>query len=43
MMTKTGELNIDMSDEITRDSIVVRDSEIASPRVQALLTPPVKS
>jgi NAD(P) transhydrogenase subunit alpha len=43
MMTKTGELNIDMSDEITRDSIVVRDSEIANPRVQALLTPPVKS
>ena len=43
MMTKAGELNIDMSDEITRDSIVVRDSEIANPRVQALLTPPVKS
>ena len=43
MMTKTGELIIDMNDEITRDSIVVRDSEIANPRVQALLAPPVKS
>jgi H+-translocating NAD(P) transhydrogenase subunit alpha len=43
MMTKTGELNIDMNDEITRDSIVVRDNEVANPRVQALLTPSAKS
>ncbi len=43
MMTKTGELNIDMTDEITRDSIVVRDNEVANPRVQALLTPSAKS
>jgi NAD(P) transhydrogenase subunit alpha len=42
MMTKTGELNIDMGDEITRDSIVVRDNEVVNSRVQALLAASVK-
>lgn len=43
MLTKTGELNIDMSDEITRESMVVRDGEVVHPRVQALLGAAVKS
>ena len=36
MMTKEGELNIDINDEITRDSLVVRDGddrESASPGI----------
>jgi NAD(P) transhydrogenase subunit alpha len=37
MMTKEGALNIDLNDEITRDSLVVRDGEIVNPRVQELL------
>jgi NAD(P) transhydrogenase subunit alpha len=37
MITKDGQLNIDMNDEITRDSIVTRDGEVVNPRVQALL------
>ncbi|MEO8049286.1 MAG: Re/Si-specific NAD(P)(+) transhydrogenase subunit alpha [Acidobacteriota bacterium] len=45
MMTKEGALNIDLSDEITRDSLVVRDGEIVNARVQELLgaTLPAKS
>ena len=43
MLTKTGELNIDTSDEITRESMIVRDSEVVNPRVQALLAASVKS
>jgi len=37
MMTKEGELNIDLNDEITRDSLVVRDGEVVNTRVQELL------
>lgn len=37
MMTKEGALNIDLHDEITRDSLVVRDGEIVNARVQELL------
>ena len=37
MMTKEGALNIDVNDEITRDSLVVRDGEIVNARVQELL------
>jgi NAD(P) transhydrogenase subunit alpha len=37
MITKDGQLNIDMNDEITRDSIVTRGGEVVNPRVQALL------
>ncbi len=37
MITKDGQLNIDMSDEITRDTIITRDGEVINPRVQALL------
>jgi NAD(P) transhydrogenase subunit alpha len=37
MMTKEGTLNIDLNDEITRDSLVVRDGEIVNTRVQELL------
>jgi NAD(P) transhydrogenase subunit alpha len=37
MMTKEGALNIDLNDEITRDSLVVRDGEILNARVQELL------
>ncbi len=37
MMTKEGALNIDLNDEITRDSLVVRDGEIINARVQELL------
>ena len=37
MMTKEGALNIDLNDEITRDSLVVRDGEIVNARVQELL------
>jgi NAD(P) transhydrogenase subunit alpha len=43
MLTKQGELNIDTADEITRESLVVRDGEVVNPRVQALLGAPVKS
>ena len=32
-----GALNIDLNDEITRDSLVVRDGEIINARVQELL------
>ncbi len=41
MMTKEGALNIDVNDEITRDSLVVRDGAIVNTRVQELLGTPV--
>jgi hypothetical protein len=34
---KNGELNIDMGDEITRDSLITRDGEVVNARIQALL------
>jgi NAD(P) transhydrogenase subunit alpha len=37
MMTKEGALNIDLNDEITRESLVVRDGEVVNSRVQELL------
>ena len=37
MMTKEGALNIDLNDEITRESLVARDGEMVNPRVQELL------
>jgi NAD(P) transhydrogenase subunit alpha len=37
MMTKEGALNIDTADEITRDTLVVRDGQIVNSRVQELL------
>ena len=37
MMTKEGALNIDVSDEITRDTLVVHDGQIVNARVQELL------
>src|SRR5579883_2374519 len=37
MIGKDGSLNIDMNDEITRDTIVTRDGEVVNPKVQALL------
>ena len=43
MMTKEGALNIDVTDEITRDSLVVRDGEIVNARVQELLGAAVQS
>ena len=41
MMTKEGALNIDLNDEITRDSLVVRDGAVVNTRVQELLGTPV--
>ncbi len=37
MLTKEGALNIDTNDEITRDSLIVRDGEVVNERVRALL------
>jgi NAD(P) transhydrogenase subunit alpha len=37
MLTKEGALNIDLADEITRDSLVVQDGQIVNARVQELL------
>ena len=37
MLTKEGALNIDLADEIIRDSLVVRDGQIVNARVQELL------
>ena len=37
MMTKEGALNIDLKDEITRESLVVSNGEVVNPRVQALI------
>jgi NAD(P) transhydrogenase subunit alpha len=37
MMTKEGALNIDMNDEITRDSLITREGQVVNERVQTLL------
>ncbi len=37
MLTREGALNIDLNDEITRETLVARDGEVVNPRVQALL------
>jgi NAD(P) transhydrogenase subunit alpha len=37
MITKDGHLNIDLKDEIVRDSLVARGGEVVHPKVQALL------
>jgi NAD(P) transhydrogenase subunit alpha len=37
MINKEGQLNIDMSDEITKETLVARDGQVANPRVEALL------
>jgi len=37
MIAKDGSLNIDMNDEITRETLVTRGGEVVNPRVQALL------
>jgi proton-translocating NAD(P)+ transhydrogenase subunit alpha len=37
MLTKEGALNIDLNDEITRETLVARDGEVVNPRVQTLL------
>jgi NAD(P) transhydrogenase subunit alpha len=37
MLTKEGALNIGLSDEITRETLLTRDGEVVNPRVQALL------
>jgi proton-translocating NAD(P)+ transhydrogenase subunit alpha len=37
MLTKEGALNIDTNDDITRDTLVVRDGQIVNARVQELL------
>lgn len=43
MLTKEGALNIDVNDDITRDTLVARDGEIVNPRVQELLSAAAKS
>jgi NAD(P) transhydrogenase subunit alpha len=37
MITKDGQLNIDLKDEIVRDTLIARDGEVVHPKVQALL------
>jgi H+-translocating NAD(P) transhydrogenase subunit alpha len=37
MITKDGQLNIDLNDEIVRDTLVARGGEVVHPKVQALL------
>ncbi|HLX44775.1 MAG TPA: Re/Si-specific NAD(P)(+) transhydrogenase subunit alpha [Bryobacteraceae bacterium] len=37
MITKDGELKIDLNDEITRETLIARDGEVVNPKVQALL------
>ena len=37
MITKDGQLNIDLNDEITRETIITRGGEVVNPKVQALL------
>ena len=37
MITKDGQLNIDINDEITRDTLVARGGEVVHRKVQALL------
>ena len=36
-MVKDGQLNLDMEDEITRDTLVTQDGKIANPRVAEIL------
>jgi len=36
-LMKDGQLNIDLSDEITRETMVARGGEVVHPKVQALL------
>ncbi len=36
-MVKAGQLNLDMEDEITRDTLVTQDGKIANPRVAEIL------
>jgi len=43
MMTKEGALNIDVNDDITRDTLVTRDGEVVNPRVKELLGAAAKS
>lgn len=40
-LVKEGELKLDTSDEIVRETLVTRDGEVVHPRVQGLLRPPV--
>ena len=40
MITKDGQLNIDLGDEITRETLITRDGEVVHPKVAALLTTP---
>ncbi|HLH39945.1 MAG TPA: Re/Si-specific NAD(P)(+) transhydrogenase subunit alpha [Bryobacteraceae bacterium] len=37
MITKDGQLNLDLNDEITRETLVARGGEVVNPKVQALL------
>ena len=37
MIAKDGQLNIDMNDEITRETLVARNGEVVNRKVQALL------
>jgi NAD(P) transhydrogenase subunit alpha len=37
MITKEGAINIDLADEITKETLVARDGSVANPRVEALL------
>jgi NAD(P) transhydrogenase subunit alpha len=37
IINKEGEINIDLSDEITKETLVARDGSVANPRVEALL------
>ncbi|HUA86999.1 MAG TPA: NAD(P) transhydrogenase subunit alpha, partial [Bryobacteraceae bacterium] len=37
MITKDGQLNIDLNDEITRETLITRGGEVVHPKVQALL------
>jgi hypothetical protein len=34
MLTKEGELKIDLEDEVIRESMVCRDGKISNPRLQ---------
>jgi NAD(P) transhydrogenase subunit alpha len=37
MIDKEGAINIDLSDEITKETLVARDGKVENPRVEALL------
>jgi NAD(P) transhydrogenase subunit alpha len=43
MINKEGQLNIDLSDEITKETMVARDGKVSNPRVEALLGTAVTS